>query len=53
MYEVNPVITLCFFWGYIVLVIMVLLNILISIVIDNYLMIRKMTNVTAITIWKQ
>ena len=43
MYEIAPVITMFFFWGYIIMVPFILLNMLVSIVIDNYLIIRKMT----------
>jgi polycystin 1L2 len=53
MYEISPVITLFFFWGYLIMVPFILLNMLVSIVIDNYQIIRKMTQTSALTIWQQ
>lgn len=53
MYRVSPICSALWFWLYMILMFLILLNMFLAIIMDTYMDVKKHTDKCAVTIWEQ
>jgi len=53
MYRVSPILAILWFWIYMILSFLILLNMFLAIIADTYMTVKKMTEIESIKIWDQ